>query len=142
MTKIFAIFIIAIITMLPVEAGRRNRTVYAKRYQTQVINTPFINYPPGDLKTYEEIKSWVNEKYRGRSVNSLSSDVSPRSDVWIHLTRDHGWSSSQVSRLNMTEALYLHDASHLKSYFPRKEKISIAPVKSQDIIDEVQVRIF
>jgi hypothetical protein len=143
-TKLIVLIISFILLCVPAESGRKNRT-YNRNYQTRsityanttkeyciqstvsksgsIIKSDGQNtYAVGNLtrRTQEEIKSWIKLNYSGANINHLSTDVSPRSNVWRHLTGEHGWLYKQVNSLSMDEALYLHDASHRNIYFPHK----------------------
>jgi hypothetical protein len=63
--------------------------------------------------TCAEIKNLVRERYRG---NEITTDVSPQSNVWNHLTDGshgtHTFTRDQVSCLYLWEALCLHDDAH------------------------------
>ncbi len=72
-----------------------------------------ITTTPAKL-TCSEIRALVRSRYTpGRRLNS---DVSPQSQVWIHLTDGsggtHNFTSDQVSCLSLWEALALHDDAH------------------------------
>lgn len=60
--------------------------------------------------TKSELDSLVRSSYSPST--RLTTDVSPRSDVWIHLTRDHGFSSDQVSGMEFWVGMALNDAAH------------------------------
>lgn len=52
---------------------------------------------------------WIRARYNKNSI--LKADVSPRSDVWSHLT-NHGFTFDGIKNLNEWDALCLHDAAH------------------------------
>lgn len=64
-------------------------------------------------RTKDDLDSWVRKNYTPKT--QLSSDVSPRSQVLIHLVNEHKFKPNQVNGLDMWVALALHDAAHSKT---------------------------
>ena len=62
-------------------------------------------------KPQQDLRAWVHSRYNSRTPLRRAT-VNPRSWVWTHLVRDHGFSGEQVNGLAQWEALALHDAVH------------------------------
>lgn len=108
--------VILISTIVSVDAKKRkylpqsSQPVVTQTYSARAI------YPDSCRRSTEEIDKWLESTYGDKDVNTLGSDVLPRSRVWDHLVNEHHWSRSQIKHLDMRRALYLHDASHKETY--------------------------
>ena len=97
------------------EAKKRKSLQSSQPVVTQTYSARAI-YPDSCRRSTEEIDKWLESTYGNKDVNTLGSDVLPRSRVWDHLVNEHYWSRSQIKHLDMRRALYLHDASHKETY--------------------------
>lgn len=112
--------------------------------QPVVVAKPIKQIEVGGLYSTEELrgiyyKEWPNG-YRVKAA-----DVSPRSQVWNHLTSGkHGFQPSQVQGLTQSEALGIHDLHHAGLIRAERGSYrggSVAPLKTYNTVDSSTVTV-
>lgn len=98
-------------------------------WELEQIESPDGQAVEAEHASRDELLRFVRAYSRTKPY--LTADVTPRSNVWTHLQREHGFMAWQLAGMTMDEGLWLHDAAHAGACTPYStepvEQVAQAP---------------